>query len=241
MATTFLQAEWRNLIMANYTIDPHLLRPYLPCRTELDFFNGNCYVSLVGFLFANTKVRGISFPFHTNFEEVNLRFYVRSKEGDKWRRGVVFLKEIVPRRMISFIANSLYGEKYATHPMRHHCFSDSEGLHVGYEWKVNGRWNHLRVLAEAEGSIAEEGLEESFITEHYWGYTHINAGCTGLYEVEHPVWKLRKVKSFEVLCDTERLYGPSFVESLSKPPSSVFLCEGSAVQVLSGSKIVLRA
>src|ERR1044072_5971513 len=119
MSKKFLSAEWRNLIMANYVVDPLILKKYLPCKTELDTFNGEHYVSLVAFMFQNVKVRGIAFPFHTNFEEVNLRFYVRYKEDNVWKRGVVFMKEIVPRRMINFIANTLYGENYATHKMKH--------------------------------------------------------------------------------------------------------------------------
>ena len=95
MQKTFLSAEWRNLLMANYEIDPAVLKKYLPCHTELDEFNGVHYVSLVGFLFTNTRLKGIAFPFHSTFEEVNLRFYVRYKEDNQWKRGVVFIKEIV--------------------------------------------------------------------------------------------------------------------------------------------------
>ena len=118
MTKAFLTAQWRNLLMVNYEIDPVVLKKYVPCHTELDSFNGVHYVSLVGFLFKDTKVRGLSFPFHRTFEEVNLRFYVRYKEGHQWKRGVVFMKEIVPRRMITFVANTIYKEKYATHVMQ---------------------------------------------------------------------------------------------------------------------------
>src|SRR5690349_8204798 len=119
MSKAFLTAQWRNLLMANYEMDPAVLKKYVPCYTELDSFNGVHYVSLVGFLFRDTKVRGLSFPFHRTFEEVNLRFYVRYKEDGQWKRGVVFMKEIVPRRMITFVANTIYKEKYATHAMKH--------------------------------------------------------------------------------------------------------------------------
>ncbi|HVF81782.1 MAG TPA: DUF2071 domain-containing protein, partial [Flavisolibacter sp.] len=119
MSRPFLTAEWKNLIMANYEIDPAVLQPYLPSETELDSFNGIYYVSLVGFLFDNVKVMGAYFPFHRTFEEVNLRFYVRYKQDGLWTRGVVFLKEIVPKRMISFIANTIYKEAYSTHAMKH--------------------------------------------------------------------------------------------------------------------------
>ncbi len=140
MPRSFLSAAWRNLLMANYAIDPAILQPFVPCHTELDSFEGTCYVSLVGFLFEDTRVRGIGFPFHRTFEEVNLRFYVRYPDGDGWKRGVVFMKEIVPRHMITFIARTVYGEKYATHRMRHEWKNADDGLHISYEWKVGRNW-----------------------------------------------------------------------------------------------------
>lgn len=241
MPKPFLTAEWKNLLMANYQIEPSALKPLLPCRTELDTFNGTHFVSLVGFLFANTKVLGIPVPFHRTFEEVNLRFYVRYKEDGKWKRGVVFVKEIVPRHAISFVANTLYGEKYATHRMEHKWKKNKEGFSVSYFWQVNGRWNYLKALAEESASPLVAGSEEEFITEHYWGYTFVNQSCAGVYQVQHPRWSVHKVRSFEVKCDVKELYGPQFVEALAAEPASVFLAEGSAVHVMKGTKIFATA
>ncbi len=223
MSKPFLTAEWRNLLMANYAIDPAVLKPYLPCRTELDMFNGRHYVSLVGFLFANTKVLGLSFPFHRTFEEVNLRFYVRYKEDGQWKRGVVFIKEIVPRHVIAFIANTLYGENYATHRMKHKWKLSSESFEVSYGWKVKDEWNYLKATAAKTPTPLIEGSEEEFITEHYWGYTFINHSCAGTYQVMHPRWGVHKVNSYEVRCDTEALYGPQFSEALAKNQLLFFL------------------
>lgn len=235
----FLTAEWKNLLMANYTIDPKILQPYLPGKTELDTFNGEHYVSLVGFLFANTRVKGMSFPLHRNFEEVNLRFYVRYKDGIEWKRGVVFVKEIVPRRMITFIANTVYGEKYATLPMRHRWHTDDEGFHVEYEWKVRNEWNYLKAVANPQALPLQSGSEEEFITEHYWGYTKVNDRCTGEYGVQHPQWRIHTVTNFGVRCNTAVLYGKAFEEVLAQQPRSVFLAEGSAIQVLEGKKKII--
>lgn len=223
--------------MAKYAMDPAVLKPYLPCRTELDTFNGTYYVSLVGFLFANTKVLGISIPFHRTFEEVNLRFYVRYKENGVWNRGVVFIKEIVPKRAISFVANTLYGEKYATHQMKHEWKLTSEGFEVSYNWKVRGEWNFLKAVAETEASPLMEGSKEEFITEHYWGYTFVNQDCAGTYQLAHSRWTVHQVNRFDVHCNTEVLYGTYFVEALSVSPASVFLAEGSPVSVMKGMKI----
>src|SRR5688500_2284903 len=114
MKKVFLEAEWRKLAMANYCVDKKILAKYLPYDTEIDIWEDKCYVSLVGFMFLNTKLKGIKIPFHSNFEEVNLRFYVRHKCTGEWKRGVVFIKEIVPLPTLTFVANTIYKENYET-------------------------------------------------------------------------------------------------------------------------------
>ncbi len=173
MSRTFLQAEWRKLAMANYSVDPQILDKYLPYRTEIDLWNGACYVSLVGFMFKNTKVLGLKIPFHVNFEEVNLRFYVRYKDDGAWKRGVVFIKEIVPKPALTLVANTLYREHYETMPMRHSWETAEHSLTVEYQWK-KARWNSLKVIADDRSSLIRENSEEEFITEHYWGSTRIS-------------------------------------------------------------------
>ncbi|GAB4091828.1 YqjF family protein [Flaviaesturariibacter terrae] len=236
---TFLSAEWRNLLMANYAVDPALLRPFLPCRTELDTFNGVHYASLVGFLFANTEVMGFAIPGHRTFEEVNLRFYVRYKEEGLWKRGVVFLKEIVPRRAIAWVANTLYGENYVRYPMRHQWKEEDGRLEVAYEWKVGRDWNVIRARAEAAPAPLLAGSEEEFITEHYWGYTQVNDRCTGTYQVAHPAWRVHRVHDYAIHCDVARIYGAGFADALQSEPQSVFLAEGSPIQVMKGERIEL--
>jgi uncharacterized protein len=237
MSKVFLSAEWRNLLMANYLIDPNILKPYVPCYTELDEFNGKYYLSLVGFLFKNTKLQGFSFPFHHTFEEVNVRFYVRYKADNQWKRGVVFMKEIVPKRMITFVANTIYKEKYATHKMMHNWTEINNELNVEYKWKVGSEWNYIKAITEKEPVSIQENSEEEFITEHYWGYTYINKICTGAYEVQHPRWRVHTVKEYDIKCSTQKLYGNDFVEALNQKPQSVFLAEGSPIKVMSGSKL----
>jgi len=237
MPRIFLTAQWRNLLMANYAIEPDVLKPYLPCYTELDTFEGVHYVSLVGFLFKDTRVHGIPVPFHTTFEEVNLRFYVRYKECGEWKRGVVFLKEIVPRRAISFVANTLYNENYRTHAMKHEWTTTDTDLSVSYYWKVGKEWNYLKATAEKQAQQLQTGSAEAFITEHYWGYTFVDKRCTGVYQVAHPQWNIHAVKDYKVHCNAAVLYGAGFADALNQSPRSVFLADGSDIQVYKGAKI----
>src|SRR5437899_11099166 len=139
--------------MLNYEIDPELLRPYLPTGTELDAWNGRTYVSMVAFLFLNTRVGGMAIPFHRNFEEINLRFYVRRLGPAGWRRGVVFIKEIVPRFAIAAIARLCYNENYVALATRHQLEVSAESVTADYGWRFRGRWNRLRVKTAGSSSF----------------------------------------------------------------------------------------
>ncbi len=228
---TFLSAYWKNLVFVNYEADVALLTPYLPHGTEPDFCNGRCLVSLVGFLFLNTKVKGIGFPFHRNFEEFNLRFYVRRRINNEYRRGVVFVKEIVPRRMISWVAYQLYGEKYFYHPMRNSLVETASEVEINYSFRVHKRWNSIAITADKKSEAMMTGTEEEFITEHYWGYTRLADGRTSEYQVDHPRWNLHQVNSYQTDIDVETLYGKQWLPCLTAKPTSVFMAEGSPVTV----------
>ena len=229
----FLTAEWRKLIMANYIIDPVILSPYLPAKTELDYWNNNCYISLVGFMFKEVRIKGIKIPFHVNFPEVNLRFYVRHKDGNEWKRGVVFINEIVPKPAITFVANTLFNEHYTTMPMRFSWKDNAMSKSISYQWKKRKKWNNLEVNAEAQSSVLLMGSEEEFITEHFWGYSSVNKRKTTEYHVSHPRWDIYKVNNYIIDCDFENVYGKEFSFLQLQKPDSVFLAEGSAISVFS--------
>jgi hypothetical protein len=232
MKKTFLTAHWKQLLFINYTVNPDILTPYLPKGTKVDCWNNQCFVSLVGFMFLDTRIKGIPIPFHTNFEEFNLRFYVTCNQDNTTKRGVVFIKEIVPRRMICAVAKLLYGEHYYYHPMQHQILQSEETIKVSYGFKHNKQWNQIAAVATTNTFLAPAGSEENFITEHYWGYTKVSADTTSEYQVVHPPWALHQVLSHQVNCDVSSLYGPAFTPFLQQPPSSVFLASGSPVSVL---------
>jgi uncharacterized protein YqjF (DUF2071 family) len=228
----FIAAEWRKLIMANYEIDPSVLKKYLPAGTELDTWQDKHYTSLVGFMFINTKVLGLKIPFHINFPEVNLRFYVKRKVQDEWKRGVVFINEFVPRPAITFVANTLFKERYVTYPIKH-SWEMGEKLNIGYYWKKDKSWNKLEVITTGDQVDINPGSKEEFITEHYWGYSGINKNETGEYEVQHPRWEVYPVENYSIECDFAALYGNDFAALDQTMPSSVLLAEGSSVSIYS--------
>jgi uncharacterized protein YqjF (DUF2071 family) len=216
--------------MLNFAVEPALLASRVPDGTELDAWGGKTFLSVVGFLFLDTRVLGVPIPFHRDFEEVNLRFYVRRGE----KRGVVFVKEIVPRFAIAAVARALYGESYVALPMRHGCEMGERGGRVEYGWRTGERWHSLSVRAEGAPRLAEPGSEAEFVTEHYWGYAGRPGRGTVEYEVEHPRWNIWPAAEASLDIDAARLYGDDLAAPLAARPTSAFLCEGSPILVRRG-------
>ena len=219
--------------MLNYEVDPAVLAGHVPGGTELDAWNGRTFVSLVGFRFLDTRVLGVAVPFHRDFEELNLRFYVRRKADEGWRRGVVFVKEVVPRRAVAWLARLVYQENYVAHAMRH---AVAPGR-AAYSWRVGGRWHEIAVEASGPAALPADDAEETFITEHYWGYARQRDGGTVEYRVEHPRWPVRRGVAPTLDGDVARFYGPELAPFLGRPPSSAFLASGSEVAVHRGVRL----
>jgi uncharacterized protein len=233
----FLKAQWKNLALVNYEIDSDILKKYLPEGTEIDYYNEKCYVSLVGFLFQDTKLLGLKIPFHTNFEEVNLRFYVKRYENNEWKRGVVFIKEIVPKHALTFVANTIYKEHYQTLPMKHNIICFNESTNYEYQWKFKNKWNSIKITAKNELLPIEENTEAEFICEHYYGYTKYNESTTFEYEVKHPRWKKYEVINIQIDVDFKNVYGDDFAHLENKKPCSVIVAKGSEISVENKRKI----
>jgi uncharacterized protein len=237
----FLTTEWRYLAMLNYEIAPAVLLPYVPRGTELDSWNGKTYVSVVGLLFLRTRVLGIAVPRHRHFAEVNLRFYVRRKGEEGWRRGVVFIQEIVALRTVAAIARLVYNEQYRAMPMQHRIEGRSGALKqnglVEYSWFHQGHWCRLRARAAGDLQEIASGSQEEFITEHYWGYARQRDGGCVEYRVEHPRWRLWPVGECSLHGDVAAPYGNHFAEYLNSTPASAFLAQGSPVVVRRGHRI----
>jgi uncharacterized protein YqjF (DUF2071 family) len=236
--SAFLTAEWRWLVMLNYEVSPDALAPYVPRGTTLDLWRGRALASVVGFRFIDTRVVGVPIPFHRDFDEVNLRFYVRRELSDgEVRRGVVFIRELVPRPMIAWVARALYNEPYRALTMRSEAPrapTETPGA-VRYAWrrrtKAGRTWEHVAARATGNATVPAAGTEAQFITEHYWGYTRQRDGSTVEYEVRHPPWRVWAAEESELGVEVASLYGAEFVEPFSGQPRSAFIAEGSPISV----------
>ncbi len=230
MADTFLKANWENLIMANYSVDPAVLIPLLPKGVELDYFDQKTYVSLVGFMFKKTSLFGIPIPLFGSFEEVNLRFYVKRNIGSKIQKGVVFINETVPFKIVALIANKLYKEHYISIPTKH-SIELTEAKKISYSWKMNQKWNSIKVSAQTTQQKIATGSMEQFIFERYFGFTKIDEHTTQSYRINHPTWQTNQLLTAAVDCDFGEMYGSSFAILNKQQPDSIFLAEGSSVSV----------
>jgi Uncharacterized conserved protein len=237
---SFLTAEWRDLLLLNYEIDPSLLEPLVPAGTQLDSWNGRTLISLVGFRFLRTRVLGCAVPLHGAFEEVNLRFYVRRCVADgPPRRGVVFVREIVPRRAVAWVARSVYGEPYQRLPMAHRVGRSGAGHpeHIEYAWKFHRDAWRMAGRIEGPSEPLTRPSEAEFVSEHYWGYTRQPDGATLEYEIDHSPWNVAPVVEPRFEAPNPVLYGEAFTRVLTRPPHSAFYAEGSAVTVFRGSRV----
>lgn len=230
----FLTAEWRYLVVLNYEVDPDALAPLVPAGTVLDPWRGRSLASLVGFRFVKTRVLGVPIPFHRSFDEVNLRFYVRRhlRNGDV-RRGVVFVRELVPRAAVALLARFAYNEPYRVVLMRSAVPAvvvDTPGR-LTYEWRTGAEWQRLAATAIGAAAVPDPTSEAAFVTDHHWGYTRQRDGSTVEYEVAHPAWRVWKATAPVLAADVIGLYGREFAGALSGPPTSALVAEGSAVIV----------
>lgn len=237
----FLSAKWEYLAMFNYEVNPAILEKHVPPGTAVDLFNGKALVSIVGFLFNDTKVLGVKWPCHINFEEANLRYYVKRYDGNQWKRGVGFVSEIVPLPIVSTMANLLYNEHYSTAKMGHKILETNEKIDIEYTWqKIGQHKNILNISASSVSQAIENGSEEEFIFEHYFGYNKLSNTRIIEYAVNHPRWEVFPVIDYTIDCDIENLYGKEFVPFIiNRKPHSVFLAKGSTVTVHKPLKFIV--
>ena len=240
LPSVFLTADWNNLLFFNYDVDPRVLQPFTPPGTELDLFDGRAVCSLVAFTFSNTRILGRVIPGHRDFLETNLRFYVQRRTPQGPRRGVAFVRELVPRRAIATLARVLYGEPYRALAMDyrtwHELAQTERRTHVRYACRGRrvAMTMQATVRTDEPPRLPAPGSDEALLIDHAYGYGR-HLGKPTEYVVEHPPWRLRPVANVDLQVDNPSiadLYGPAFVPFLAQtPPRSAFFAEGSGVKV----------
>lgn len=228
----FLTARWENLVLITYAIKPEMLEPFLPKGLVPDTINGDAFLSLVAFDFLDTKVKGVKFPFHVNFPEINLRAYVRNNE----KRGVIFIREYVPRFFISMIANVLYNEKYKTASMKSRIEKNGK-IFLSHTLKSGGKQYSINLEAENKPWLPAENTTEHFFKEHEWGFGVNKRGQSLIYRVEHPFWEVFPIIKFEHNFDFGAIYGAHWKSLNNSSPYNVTFAKGSKIKVFEGNII----
>lgn len=223
----FLTATWSHLLNLTYRVPPALLQSHVPKGTSLEVQDGSAFVSLVAFDFLDTRVRGIRIPFHVNFPEINLRYYLRQGE----QRGVAFLKEYVPRHAIAWVARGLYNEPYRATPMKSSVAVSEEDFSIRHTFRYQKVRNEL--VAHAGNTLSVPGPDSliHFFKEHEWGYGTDHKGRTLCYQVKHPVWEVFDLRSWELAVDFGVLYGPEWAFLSEEEPYCACLAKGSRIEV----------
>jgi len=242
-----LTARWTELILLNFPVPISAIEPLVPPGTEPDLHDGQAYISIVGFRFDAVRFFGIPVPGHTSFPEINLRYYVRRTIGNEVRRGVVFVREIVPRLAVAITANRLYNENYITRPMRSTLNmkgpTHAPGDTIEYAWRTRRsrlsapRWNRIAGRVAAPLALPTQDSQEEFFVEHYWGYVRARDGTTREYQVVHDSWQVAPADNVTWDCDPPATYNTPLAEYLRQSPSSAIIAAGSSIQVHQGHRI----
>ena len=228
----FLTADWRNVLAATYAVEPARLQPYLPPECEIDRLGGAARLSLVAFEFEHTRVRGLAIPGHTAFPEINLRFYVR--HGGE--RGVVFVREMVPRRAIAQLARRLYNEPYARVPMCVATTREDQGLRVTHRFGERFSSSLSALARVSAAALPSPDSDEFWLTHHHLGLGKTRRGRLQKYQVEHPLWALAPVTELDVSIDFERVYGSEWAWLSGQEPTHRTFALGSAISVSPASR-----
>ena len=238
---TLYAAEWREIVVINFEIDPKLLRNFIPPKTELDFFNETSFVTLMARACKNVKPYGWPIVFAKSIDQILLRFYVKRKVGDTWRRGVCLIRDYLPKRKASFFLNWMFKHSFTQVPIKRTSSNFESGLPtqlptVEYQWTTGDYVNHIKVNARSQMRQQEQETKESFVLDHHYGYT-VKEGKTYEYYVEYSPWAMWDAQSGSFDCDTENVFGRPFVRALKQRPASVFLARGSDVIIYRPTEI----
>jgi hypothetical protein len=236
-----MTARFADIVALNFQIDPKILEPFVPRGVELDFYEGETYVSLVALVLRRVRVWGIPIHVVGGFGEFNLRYYVRRKSGEQLSSGACFLKDYVSSSTAAWILGSAFKASFNRIKMVY----ENEGFgskdpqvvpRVDYRWKVGDHWNRIRVVARKRIERKGPGTKVGFILEHSSKFSS-RGGCTYEYKVQQPSWTIWDAAQATFTCDVKKLFGAEFEKPLSRRPVSVFVAGGSDVTIFSSNKI----
>jgi uncharacterized protein YqjF (DUF2071 family) len=192
-------------------------------------------LSLVAFHFADNRVLGVPIPFAREYDQINLRFYVRRRlEDGGWRRGVVFLRELAPAKPVVAGARFVYGERYDCVPVtarvRPPGAAGTRGGRAVYRWRDRHQVHRLAVDFHGPAALPGPGSLEDFLTDRHFGYVSAER-ATREYRVDHPPWRVWPATDARLSHGIADAFGRRFERALDRAPLSAFVAEGSRMEL----------
>jgi hypothetical protein len=230
----FITAHWSDIAVINYEADPQLLRRFLPAGLELARYSDHHLLSLVSFRYRDTRMGGVRVPFYGQFIELYLGFFAQHERRNEIHRGWVFIKKIVPGRVIAATGRILYNEEYIRRPMREliEHGTQQRPYRVRYEWKDGGSWHGLEVRASAlNPQSPAEGSVEHYVTQNYGAFAKTKRGGTIEFPADHPTWDVWPSEYASLDGDAERIFDADIAGVLKAPHHSAFIASGSHVSL----------
>ena len=226
-----LATEFRKVALINYIVPPEILDKYLPKHTEPDLYNGNCYISLVGFHVHNLKLNDIKLPVIKDFEEIDLQIYVKRFNGASWVKGVVVISRIFEQPGLTVLTNTIFKTNYNSYPTRGEVKQTEEQLEVKYSWEYKDISQSFSVISSHLAAPYDKNSEAAFLLDRPFGFIKAGEEETYQYTINHASWHLYTVEEYSVDVDFSRQFDPTFNILNSRVPQSVMLTEGSSVEI----------
>ncbi|MFD1587458.1 YqjF family protein [Halorientalis brevis] len=184
---SLLAMRWEDVVFAHWAIDPAIVATKLPADLSVDTFDGNAYLSVVGFDMRDIRPRG--FPLGRSFPELNLRTYVQGDAGP----GIYFFNLDADDALSVALARRLFRLSYYRAEIeieegddgvliRSHRTDDS----------VPPTDFDATCRPRGDPDEPEPGTLAWFLTERYRFYANVGGGDhLFVGTVDHPSWPLQ--------------------------------------------------
>jgi uncharacterized protein YqjF (DUF2071 family) len=158
-----MRQSWRDLLFLHWVWDERALARRIPPGLEVDTLDGRAYLGLVPFFMRGVRPAGLpALPWVSNFREMNLRTYVRDRQG---RPGVWFFSLDCDQPLAVEVARRFFALSY-----QHAAMTGEPGGETAYACRRNGRGREeVRLNYRGLGpvAVAAPGSLEYFLVERY--------------------------------------------------------------------------
>lgn len=195
--------QWRDVLFLHWPAPPQWLSDQLPAGLAVDTFQGEAWVSLVGFRLQQVRLRGWpALPFCSQMLELNFRTYVRHR-GEP---AIHFLAMHADHRLLVAAARCLTPLPYSLAQLAY------AGPDTACSFFCRPHYSRTPLLA-AQFSLGDgrrqaiPGTLDDWLTERYVAYVAGRDGDLLRMPVSHESWRLREIALRHCELDLQPLHG----------------------------------